>query len=48
MKPLRLFLVATAALAYGTTQACTNFIITKGASTDGSVMVSYAAVAHAL
>ena len=28
--------------------ACTNFIITRGASTDGSVMVSYAADSHAL
>lgn len=28
--------------------ACTNFIITKGASTDGSVMVSYAADSHTL
>lgn len=28
--------------------ACTNFIITKGASTDGSVMVSYSADSHAL
>ena len=28
--------------------ACTNFIITKGASTDGSVMVSYSADSHQL
>ena len=28
--------------------ACTNFIVTKGASTDGSVMVTYAADSHAL
>ncbi|HPL05568.1 MAG TPA: C69 family dipeptidase, partial [Bacteroidales bacterium] len=28
--------------------ACTNFIITKGASTDGSVMVSYSADSHVL
>jgi len=28
--------------------ACTNFIITKGASTDGSCMVSYAADSHTL
>lgn len=28
--------------------ACTNFIITKGASTDGSVMVSYSADSHLL
>ena len=28
--------------------ACTNFIITKGASKDGSCMVSYAADSHTL
>lgn len=28
--------------------ACTNFIVTRGASTDGSVMVTYAADSHAL
>ncbi|MBQ5753848.1 MAG: C69 family dipeptidase [Alistipes sp.] len=28
--------------------ACTNFIVTKGASTDGSVMVTYAADSHGL
>ncbi|NQT78105.1 MAG: C69 family dipeptidase [Bacteroidetes bacterium] len=30
------------------TKACTNFLITKGASTDGSVMISYAADSHVL
>ena len=29
-------------------RACTNFLITKGASTDGSVMVSYSADSHTL
>ncbi len=28
--------------------ACTNFIITKGASTDGSVMITYSADSHTL
>jgi dipeptidase len=28
--------------------ACTNFLITKGASTDGSTMISYAADSHLL
>ena len=28
--------------------SCTNFLITKGASTDGSVMISYAADSHVL
>ena len=27
-------------------QACTNYLITKGASTDGSTMISYAADSH--
>jgi len=30
------------------TYACTNFIVTKGASKDGSVMVSYSADSHTL
>ncbi len=30
------------------TQACTNYLITKGASTDGSTMISYAADSHVL
>ena len=48
MKKLRYCLAATAVFAYGATAACTNFIVTKGASTDGSAMVSYAADSHAL
>ena len=28
------------------TQACTNVIVTKGASADGSCMISYAADSH--
>lgn len=44
------FLAAVLAAASGvwSASACTNFIITKGASTDGSVMVSYAADSHVL
>src|SRR5512133_1313509 len=30
------------------TNACTNFLITKGASKDGSVMISYSADSHVL
>lgn len=30
------------------TNACTNYLITKGASTDGSTMISYAADSHVL
>lgn len=48
MKKLRLILAATGVLAYGAASACTNFIVTKGASTDGSVMITYAADSHAL
>ena len=48
MKKLRYCLAATAVFAYGATAACTNFIVTRGASTDGSVMVTYAADSHAL
>lgn len=32
----------------GSVYACTNFIITRGASSDGSVMVSYSADSHQL
>lgn len=31
-----------------TSQACTNFLITKGASKDGSVMITYSADSHVL
>ena len=48
MKNIRLILAASALMTYGAVSACTNFIITKGASTDGSVMVSYAADSHSL
>ncbi len=43
-----LILVFMALMAYSTASACTNFIITRGASTDGSNMVTYAADSHAL
>ncbi|MDC1105527.1 C69 family dipeptidase [Prolixibacteraceae bacterium] len=35
-------------LASFTSEACTNFLITKGASKDGSTMVTYAADSHSL
>lgn len=47
MKKL-LILLAAAIASQGAAEACTNFIVTKGASTDGSVMVTYAADSHAL
>ncbi len=44
-----LILAAALALAFtNVADACTNFIITRGASTDGSNMVTYAADSHAL
>ena len=48
MKKQHLLCSALALLLCGPVAACTNFIITRGASTDGSVMVSYAADSHAL
>lgn len=43
-----LALLLSGALAHGPAAACTNFIVTKGASTDGSIMVTYAADSHQL
>lgn len=34
--------------SYGISEACTNFLVTKGASTDGSTMITYAADSHVL
>lgn len=48
MRKLQYCLAAAALFTYGAAAACTNFIVTKGASTDGSAMVSYAADSHAL
>lgn len=41
-----LFIIA--AFATSTSQACTNFLVTKGASKDGSVMITYSADSHVL
>ena len=35
-------------LGYNAAQACTNFLVTKGASKDGSTFVTYAADSHTL
>lgn len=45
---LTLALAVAGAIAGGEATACTNFIITRGASTDGSIMVTYAADSHQL
>jgi dipeptidase len=43
-----LIILLTGLLKMETTNACTNFLITKGASSDGSVMITYAADSHTL
>lgn len=43
-----LAVVAATLCSYSIAEACTNFIVTRGASTDGSIMVTYAADSHAL
>ena len=48
MKKFLSTIVLLALLSVQRADACTNFIITKGASTDGSVMVTYAADSHQL
>lgn len=45
---LTLALAVAGAIAGREASACTNFIITRGASTDGSIMVTYAADSHQL
>ena len=44
----RIFITLAAIIAAAGAYACTNLIVTAGASTDGSVMVSYAADSHQL
>ena len=43
-----LILTACVGLAWAPGPACTNFIVTKGASADGSVMITYSADSHTL
>ncbi len=43
-----LVLLIIGALPQQTADACTNFLITKGASKDGSVMITYSADSHVL
>ena len=38
----------TPPLAGSAARACTNFLITKGASVDGSTMITYSADSHVL
>ncbi len=43
-----LFSILLLMFSYTATNACTNFLITKGASADGSCMITYAADSHVL
>ena len=46
----KVFLIFTLTIIIGSIplSACTNFLITKGASADGSTMISYSADSHVL
>ena len=46
MKTIKTLLIALLLLSFGQSQACTNFLITKGASVDGSTFISYCADSH--
>ncbi|MDD5951429.1 MAG: C69 family dipeptidase [Bacteroidales bacterium] len=46
--PASILVCAMMLFPQGRAEACTNVIVTKGASADGSVMVSYAADSHVL
>lgn len=43
-----LMIILSGALSDQVTNACTNFLITRGASKDGSVMITYSADSHVL
>ena len=46
MKTIKSFILIALLAAFGNSQACTNFMITKGASVDGSNFISYCADSH--
>lgn len=48
MKKLLTLLAIICLLGMSKASACTNFLVTKGASVDGSTMISYAADSHVL
>jgi len=48
MKKILFLLAGVASLAVSTGYACTNFIVGKGASADGSVIVSYSADSYGM
>lgn len=41
-------IIATGLLFHNPSMACTNFLVTRGASKDGSVMITYSADSHVL
>ena len=47
-KNLLIALLALVSLPYSTLLACTNFLVGKAASTDGSTMISYAADSYGM
>ncbi len=44
----RMMIIALLFAGYASAKACTNFLVTKGASADGSTMITYAADSHVL
>ena len=48
MKKSILLTLVLGLMAFTTSMACTNFIVTKGASKDGSCFLTYAADSHQL
>ncbi|MDD4645112.1 MAG: C69 family dipeptidase [Bacteroidales bacterium] len=48
MKKITFIFLFLLALGVSSSIACTNFLVTRGASADGSVMISYAADSHVL
>ncbi len=46
MKKLQYLFLVALFVVFNTAQACTNFLITKGASVDGSTFISYCADSH--
>ena len=46
MKSIKTLILIALLAAFNVAQACTNFLITKGASADGSTMISYCADSH--
>ena len=48
MRKKLIFTLMCSLFVFGSAMACTNFIVTKGASKDGSCFLTYAADSHQL